>query len=328
MPFKFYMSRIILLLSLVLIAVSCKKDSELQKNIAKINTDIKVERFDRLFAEVASEELPNLKQTYPFMFSEKYSDSFWLAKKADTLQIKLFDEVHKAFTDFNNIESEVESLFNHLKYYFPEFNPPRIITVTNDVDYRNRVIVTDTIAVIALDNYLGSEHEFYVYGNIPKYVYQNLKKEQIAVDLAGEYAKKYTYQSQKRTLLDEMIYFGKLLYFKDMVIPFKTEAERIGYSPEQLNWAIANESYIWRYFVERELLFSTDSKLPSRFINPAPFTKFYLEEIDADSPGSLGQYMGWQIVRAYMQQNDVSLKDMLIKSTEDIFNNTKFKPRK
>ena len=328
MPFKFYMSRIILLLSLVLIAVSCKKDSELQKNIAKINTDIKVERFDRLFAEVTSEELPKLKQTYPFMFSEKYSDSFWLAKKADTLQIKLFDEVHKAFTDFNNIESEVESLFNHLKYYFPEFNPPRIITVTNDVDYRNRVIVTDTIAVIALDNYLGSEHEFYVYGNIPKYVYQNLKKEQIAVDLAGEYAKKYTYQSQKRTLLDEMIYFGKLLYFKDMVIPFKTEAERIGYSPEQLNWAIANESYIWRYFVERELLFSTDSKLPSRFINPAPFTKFYLEEIDADSPGSLGQYMGWQIVRAYMQQNDVSLKDMLIKSTEDIFNNTKFKPRK
>lgn len=328
MPFKFYMSRIILLLSLVLIAVSCKKDSELQKNIAKINTDIKVERFDRLFAEVASEELPKLKQTYPFMFSEKYSDSFWLAKKADTLQIQLFNEVGKTFKTFDEVETEIESLFNHLKYYFPEFNPPRIITVTNDVDYRNRVIVTDTIAVIALDNYLGSDHEFYVYGNIDKYVRKNLKKEQLVVDLANEYAKKYIYQSQKRTLLDEMIYFGKLLYFKDMVIPFKTEAERIGYSPEQLNWAIANESYIWRYFVERELLFSTDSKLPSRFINPAPFTKFYLEEIDADSPGRLGQYMGWQIVRAYMEQNDVSLKDMLIKSTEDIFNNTKFKPRK
>ena len=72
MPFKFYMSRIILLLSLVLIAVSCKKDSELQKNIAKINTDIKVERFDRLFAEVTSEELPKLKETYACMFSQKY----------------------------------------------------------------------------------------------------------------------------------------------------------------------------------------------------------------------------------------------------------------
>ena len=326
MLFKFYTKRIIALSSFILIVASCKKESELERNIAKINTDISIERFDRLFAEVTLEGLPKLKKVYPFMFSEKYSDTFWLAKKADTLQIQLFDEVDKTFSAFNNTETEIESLFNHLKYYFPEFNPPRVITVTNNVDYRNRIIITDTIALIALDNYLGSDHEFY--SAIPKYIRADLKKEQLVVDLASEYAKKYIYQSQKRTLLDEMIYFGKRLYFKDLIIPFKTDAERIGYTQEQLNWAIANESYIWRYFVERELLFSTDSKLPSRFINPAPFTKFYLEEIDADSPGRLGQYIGWQIVRAYMKQNDVSLKEMLIKPTEDIFNNTKFKPRK
>jgi len=320
------MKKIIFLVCIISIAISCKKDSELQKKIAKINTDITVERFDELFAETTLEGLPKLKQTYPFMFSDKYPDSFWMDKKTDTLQIQLFEEVNKTFQNFDSTEAEIESLFNHLKYYFPEFNSPRIITVTNDVDYRNKVIVTDTITVIALDTYLGSGHEFY--GAIPKYLRVNLKKEQLVVDIATEYAKKYIYQSQKRTLLDEMIYFGKQLYFTDVVIPFKTEADRIGYSQEQLNWAIANESYIWRFFVERELLFSTDSKLPGRFINPAPFTKFYLEEIDADSPGRLGQFIGWQIVRTYMKQNDVSLKDMLIKSTEDIFNNTKFKPRK
>lgn len=320
------MKHAILLCAVFLIIISCKKDSELEKNIAKINTDISVERFDRLFAEVAPEDLTNLKQAYPFMFSEKYSDAFWLAKKADTIQIQLFDEVDKTFKNDDEIEAEMESLFNHLKYYFPEFNPPRVITVTNSVDYRDSIIVTDTIALIALDNYLGSDHHFY--GSIPKYISAHLKKDQLVVDMADEYAKKYIHQTQKRTLLDEMIYFGKQLYFKDKVIPFKTEAERMGYTPEQLDWAIANESYIWRYFVERELLFSTDSKLPSRFINPAPFTKFYLEDIDADSPGQLGQYIGWQIVRAYMEQNDVSLKEMLIKSTEDIFNNSKFKPRK
>ncbi|MCL6295681.1 gliding motility lipoprotein GldB [Jejuia spongiicola] len=322
------MKNVILLFGIILIVISCKKNSELQESIAKINTDISVERFDRLFAEASLPDLKNLKKVYPFMFPKKYSDSFWLAKKTDTLQVQLFNEVNKVFPVFNDVEAEIESLFNHLKYYFPEFNPPRIITVTNDVDYRNKVVVTDTIALIALDNYLGDDHKFYVYGNIPKYVRANLKKEQLVVDIASKYAKKYTYQSQKRTLLDEMIYSGKQLYFKDVIVPFKPESERIGYTQEQFDWAIANESYIWRYFVERELLFSTDSKLPSRFINPAPFTKFYLEEIDADSPGRLGQYIGWQIVRAYMQQNNVSLKDMLIKSTEEIFNNTKFKPRK
>ncbi|MDO5974464.1 gliding motility lipoprotein GldB [Flavivirga jejuensis] len=320
------MKYLLLCLITFVVIISCKEGDELEKKIANINIDINIERFDLLFANTTPEKLPELKKAYPFMFSEKYKDSFWIAKIADTLQVALFDAVDNEFQDFNKTELEVESLFNHLKYYFPEINPPRIITTTSNVDYRNRVIITDTIAIVALDTYLGSEHEFY--GNIPKYISENLKKEQVTVDLAEAYAKRYIYQSHKKTLLDEMIYFGKQLYFKDVVIPFKTEAERIGYSQEQLDWAIANESYIWRYFVERELLFSTDSKLLGRFINPAPFSKFYLEEIDADSPGRLGQYIGWQIVRAYMAQNKLALKDMLITSAEDIFNNSKFKPRK
>ncbi len=326
MSFKFSMKPILLFLLVVMIAVSCKKDKALEHEIAKLKSDVQIERFDRLFAQVTANKLPDIKRAYPFMFSEKYPDSFWLAKTKDTLQIQLFNEVDKVFANIEDTEIEIESLFNHIKYYFPEFSPPRIITTTNDVDHRNRIIVTDTITVIALDSYLGSTHEFY--GGIANFLKANLNKAQIVVDLANEYAKKYTYHPERKTLLDEMIYFGKLLYFKDVMVPFKTEAERIGYTEAQLNWAITNESYIWRFLVSRELLFSTDSKLPRRFINPAPFSKFYLEGVDADSPGRLGQYIGWQIVRAYMEQNDASLKDMLIKNTEDIFNNSKFKPRK
>ena len=320
------MKSIILFFVLLFVAISCKKENQVENEIAKIDTNIKIERFDKLFSKVTSNNLTQLKETYPFMFSQKFKDSFWLAKKDDTLQMQLFNEVDKTFENFDKTEAEIESLFNHLKYYFPEFNTPRIITTTNDVDYRNKVIVTDTIVVIALDTYLGSEHEFY--SGIQKYIRSNFKREQLVVDLAQQYAEKYIYHPTRKTLLDEMIYNGKQLYFKDIVIPFKTDAERIGYTQAELDWAIANESYIWRYFVERELLFSTDSKLPGRFINEAPFSKFYLEDIDTDSPGRLGQYIGWQIIRAYMAQNNVSFKDMLIKNTEDIFNNTKFKPRK
>ncbi|MFG6686558.1 gliding motility lipoprotein GldB [Mariniflexile sp. HNIBRBA6329] len=320
------MKHILFFLMIIMVTFSCKNESQLENDIAKINLDAKIERFDLLFSKIDAESLPNLKQAYPFMFSEKYQDSFWIEKSQDTLQQELFKEVEKTFSNFKVTELEIESLFNHLKYYFPEFRTPRVITTTSDVDYRNRIIVTDTIAVIALDAYLGSTHEFYQ--NIPVYLREDLKKEQIVVDLATEYAKKYIYQQPSKTFLDEMIFFGKQLYFKDAVIPFKTEVQRIGYTKEQLDWAVSNESYIWRYFVERELLFSTDSKLAGRFITPAPFSKFYLEDIDTDSPGRLGQYIGWQIVKAYMDQNEVPLKDMLIKSPEEIFNNSKFKPRK
>ncbi len=326
MPFKFYLNRLLYLFVVIIVMISCKKESQLEKDIAKIGTNVQIERFDRLFAESSTSDLKKLQMAYPFMFSKKYSDTFWIEKLNDTLQKQLFFEVEKAFKNFDDSKQEIESLFNHLKYYFPTFRVPRVITTTSDVDYRHKVIVTDSIVVISLDTYLGSDHEFYQ--GIQQYITADMNKDQIVVDLADAYAQRYIYRPQNKTLLDEMIYYGKQLYFKDVMIPFKTEAERIAYTQEQLDWAIANESLIWRYLVERELLYSTDSKLPGRFIIPAPFSKFYLEEIDTESPDKLGQYIGWQIVRAYMDQNDVSLIDMFDASTEEIFTNTKFKPRK
>jgi len=305
---------------------SCKNEDNIEAVIAQQNIDIAVERFDLLFAKTTNKNLDSLKKAFPFMFPKDVSDSIWIEKIKDTLQQELFSEVEATFARFDGSEKDIEHLFNHVQYYYPEFTPPRVITTTSNVDYRNRVIVTDSLALIALDAYLGESHRFY--GSIPRYIARTLKKEQIVVDLAQAYAEKYAAQSSRKTLLDEMIYFGKILYFKDKVIPFISENERISYTEEQINWAKRNESSIWSYFVERELLFSTQAKLPSRFINPAPFSKFYLEAIDGESPGKIGQYIGWQIVKAYMQHNDTSLKALLIMDAEDIFNKSKFKPKK
>ncbi len=310
---------------LLLFVMSCDEESRTQKEIAAIEVSLNIDRFDQVFASAKPEDLPQLKAVYPFMFSDRYADSLWVNRMTDSLQQQLSSAVTTVFGDFTEEEGELEQLFQHLHYYFPETKDPRIITVTSEVDYRNKVIVTDTIVLIALDTYLGEDHEFY--GGIQKYLRQNFKKDQILPDMAQEYAKKYAYQAKTKTLLEEMIYHGKLLYVTDRVIPFKPEELRIGYSKEQLAWAQENESEIWRYFVDRELLFSTDSKLPARFINPAPFSKFYLE-LDGESPGRLGQYIGWQIVRAYMDKTDSTLKRMLITDGETIFKDSNFKPRK
>jgi len=308
-----------------LILLSCNQESQKEKHIANIDVDLGIERFDQLFANAKPKDLPSLKTTYPFMFSDRYPDSLWITRMQDSLQQQLSEEVNKTFSDFSYVEDDLQRFYQHLKYEFPETKEPRIITVTSEVDYRNKVIVTDTIVLIALDTYLGENHEFY--GGIQNYLKQNFTQDQIVVDLAEEYAEKQAYQTKKKSLLEEMIYHGKLLYFKDQMIPFKSDAEKIGYTQAQMEWAQENESEIWRYFVDRELLYSTDSKLPGRFINPAPFSKFYLE-LDAESPGRLGRYIGWQIVKAYMNQTDNSFKGMLITEAETIFKESRFKPRK
>ena len=319
------MKKSIFVLAILIVTIACSKGSKVEGEIAKIDVNFKVERFDRQFAVAKPEDLPRLKSTFPFLFSKRVDDSVWINRMKDTLQQSLLSEVNRKFGDFGKITKDITSLFQHLKYYDKTFSEPRVITLTNFVDYHDKTIVTDTIDLIALDNYLGKDHKFYV--EIPRYLAQNMKPSQIVCDLAADYAEKYISQSRRKTLLDDMIYFGKQLYFKDKMIPFVTDAEKIGYTQEQLDWAISNEGYIWQYFIEKELLYSTDSSLPNRFITPAPFSKFYLE-LDSESPGRLGQYMGWQIVRSYMEHNDVKFMDMLQKDADEIFKNSKFKPRK
>jgi len=259
------------------------------------------------------------------LFSKRVSDSVWIYRIKDTLQNELLTEVNKTFPELKNTKEELKGLFQHLKYYDKTFTAPRVITLTNDVDYRNKTIVTDSLILIALDNFLGPEHVFYQ--NIPKYLAENMTKHQIVSDVAEGYATKYVFQTNRKTLLDEMIYFGKLYYFKDLMIPFKTDAEKIGYSDLEVKWAEANESQIWSYFIEKELLYSTDNKLPNRFITDAPFSKFYLE-LDNDSPGRLGQYIGWQIVKAYANTTGEDVMTILQKEPEEIFRKSKFKPKK
>jgi gliding motility-associated lipoprotein GldB len=320
MPLRFFLIAII-----AVIFTSCENDSKLEKEIQSVEVDFIVERFDKAYLEAQSKDLPQLKQAYPFLFSKRVPDSVWIERIEDTLQDLLLNEVSTSFNDFTEEKTNLNRLFQHLKYYDKTFKVPRVVTLTNDVDYRNKTIVTDTLLLIALDNFLGEDHEFYQ--NIPRYIAANMKPSQIVPEIAQNYAEKYSFQTDRKTLLDEMIYFGKLLYFKDIMIPNFSDAEKIGYTEEQIQWAEANESPIWSHFVENEMLYSTDRKLPNRFIADAPFSKFYLQ-LDNESPGRLGQYIGWQIVRAYADRTGKKPLEILQEDAEEIFNKAKFKPKK
>ena len=319
------MNKLYLVLMFTIVMLSCKNESKVEKEIEQIDIKFEIERFDKEFASASSNELPKLKLKYPFLFSKQIPDSIWVNRMSDTLQIELHTEVDKTFTYIDDVYDDINVLFQHLKYYDNVFKTPRVITVTSDVDYRNKTIVTDSIVLISLDTYLGTNH--YFYEGIQAYLKKNFDKKQISCDLASNYAFNYIYQSQRKTFLDEMIFYGKQLYFKQVMLPNKTDAQKIGYSDKEYQWAVENESNIWRYFVDKELLYSTDSKLPSRFISPAPFSKFYLE-LDNESPGELGKVIGWQIVKSYMENNKEDIKTMMQKDAIEIFNNSKYKPKK
>ncbi|MDT0605514.1 gliding motility lipoprotein GldB [Croceitalea rosinachiae] len=319
-------SKFFLISFLMLSVISCKEEDKTAAEIAQIPVALELSRFDLEFANAASEDISNLKIKYPYLFSQQYSDSVWIEKLTDTLQLELQEEVRESFGDFSAEEEAIESLFKHIKYYFPAFEVPQVVTIISDVQYDNRVVLTDSLLLIGLDNYLGSDHRFYA--GLPNYVAQNLDQRYLTSDVASAFSKTINRYPRNRTFLSRMLYYGKELYLKDKLLPNTQDFQRINYTSEEMDWANINEEQIWRYFVERELLYSTDSKLDRRFLDPAPFSKFQLE-LDSESPGRLGRYLGWQIIRAFMEKNPkVTLLELLDMPADDIFKQSNYKPKK
>lgn len=309
---------------LCLFFLSCDQKSKVEKAVEEIPVDIKVERFDKIFFETKPEDLVKVKKQFPFFFPAGNDDSVWLTKMQEPIWREVYDEVQKKYANFESVRQEFNDLFKHVKYYFPKTKTPKVITVIGEMDYDAKAIYADSLVVIALELYLGKEHKFYQF---PNYIKENFEEKQIMPDVVSSFVYRNIPGYDDKNFISQMIFEGKRLYAKDLLLPEYTDAEKIGYTAEQIKWCDENEEYMWRYFIEKEMLYSIDPKLTTRFIAPAPFSKFYLE-IDNDSPGRVGAWIGWQMVRSYMKNNAVTLQELLKTNPKEIFEKSKYKPKK
>lgn len=315
------MKKYIFYIIFLILLNSCKGNDNKISN----SYPLTIERFDKFFYESTPNDLFDLKKNYPFLFPEQYDNKVWISRLNDSVQKQIYSEVYRVFSNLDNERSEIQSFYNNFTSYFPKYELPRLITLISDVKYENRVILADSLLLIGLDNYLGSEHPFY--SSMPKYISDNLIRRMIISDIAEEYAYYVIPRVNFYTFLDKIIFYGKVLYFKDIMLPKLEDRHKIGYSNLSMDWARQNEHYVWTYFVEKQLLFSSENKLITRFINNAPFSKFYLS-IDNESPGMIGRFIGWEIVKSYMKNNNTTFIEMILMNPMDIYNKSKYKPQK
>ena len=310
----------------ILLTTSCNDSSRVEKEIAAVPVQTELKLFHKEFAEASPEDLPVLKEKYEMLFPAQFSDSIWYAKLdgRDTIQNVLENAVAQRDFNYEQIHDDVDEVLRHITYYFPEFETPDIVTVISQVDYRRKITPTQDQLLIAIDTYLGVDNDLYL--GISDYRKQALQLENLPADVALAYAQLFVEPSMDRDLLGSMVYYGKLHYLQELFAPKSSGASRFSHAVDKHNFMVANESEMWRVFIDESLLYSTDSKLQSRFILPAPFSKFYLE-VDQQTPGGVGKYIGYRIVQAFMENNEVPLKDMLRLPAQHIFNNSKYKPK-
>lgn len=236
-----------------------------------------------------------------------------------------YGECMKAYPDLGEIEEQITDVFRHYKYYFPERKTPEVFTYMSGFNYS---ISTSGGAVgIGLEMYLGPGNKFYRMLEYPQYRTRTMDRNYIVPDFVKGWASSMFEEPRgKDDLLTKMVHMGRIYYFMDAMLPQLHDTLKIGYSEKQLNWCRINEYNMWAYFIQNKLLYTTDHMEINKFAGEGPFTAAFNKE----APSRVAHWLGWQIVKAYMEKNPKTsiLQLMQEKDAQKILTGSKYKPEK
>lgn len=327
-----------LLILLTFFIGSCSSDP-LDVDVSDVDLDIEYHRFEEEMFTVGSEsEMAELNaeliekggELYEFYVYEMlrsgsvFDDSigtYLYYFVSDSTMKMAYDDIHAAFGDFSSEQEQITDMFKHLKYHLPNAPmPSQIITYNSAFNYG--VISTNDRIGIGLDMYLGQFNRIIKEIGFPIYMKEKMEEEYLPIDVAHSWLVTNVMQENEgETFLSKMIYYGKLRYLIDAMCPELPDHLKIRYSEEEYDWSLASEDDVWLYIMDMNWVYSTDMKLQLRFFEEAP-TTVGIE----GSPGRLGQFMGWQMVRQYMEKNEeVTVEQMLNETNESKFLKT-YKP--
>lgn len=305
---------------LVVLLTSCTQqgDKRTHIDVSKIVLpEVKIHRYDVDLFKVSPADLANgltsIKNEYNLFLGTNLSDPVKLEEMRSYLtnerNLDFYRACESKYRDLSGLEKEMTTAFRHFRYYYPDGQIPVVFSYISGGDYDNPVQVTDSAMIIALDTYLGRDFKPYQADGVPLYRILRMTPDNILTDCMKALADR-VYQSnlQNSNLLGQMIEAGKKLYFTDAMIPDTPGNLKIGYTPAQFEWISKNESHIWAAIIENRMLYSTDNHLIRVFMSDGPYT----QEFSKDSPPRLGEWIGWQIVKAYMNENpDITLNQLL-----------------
>lgn len=307
---------------------ACRKPADpwRQKGSSYLSKEWSLIDFSKDF--YSASDIATLKQKYPFFFPLSIPDSIWRAKKHDGFERALFAETQRVFADRGQLKADLNALFKRVKYFFPEITPPNVYTYVSKIDYLYPALYEKEGLFIGLDNFLGKDCSFYK--SVPQYILPGMQPRGYLTETVRAIASKNVpYSPDAGDFLDEMLYQGKVMLMVDAILPDFSDEEKMGYTSEQLRWSVENQGYIWTYFIENQLIFSKEKKLYERFIAPGPFSKFYTE-MDRSSPGRLGVWVGWQIMRSYWRAHPEKTLREILKNPDnkEIFAASHYKPQR
>lgn len=321
---------------------SCKKNPY-KVRTSSIKVDIEIKRLEKDLFSLNPEDIPGninfLKDKYNGflqLFSyvintgdinEPSFSDFLVRFCTDKQNNDVYGMTMALYPDMGKLEEGLEEAFRHYLNYFPAEKVPYVYSCITG--FNNSIIVGDSVLGIGLDRYLGAGCKYYPELEIYSYMAKKMTPDYIIPDcIYGWGSSEWDYSIMNYAaadVLSEMIHEGKLKYFEKCMLPETPDELIFGFTSMQMKFCNDNESQMWQYLVENDLLFKTDKFLIRKLIGEAPFTSFFTNE----SPGKAATWIGFRIVEAFMMKNPGISLENLMKSVDiqDILGKSKYDPK-
>lgn len=220
------------------------------------------------------------------------------------------DQIDKVFPDMAEYDEDFKRAFRYYRYHFPQGVVPEVVYYNSG--FNVGVFPDEEFLGVGLEWFLGTENPVIQRlspEEFPMYFKNKLRPEYLVNNaVKGWLMVKHQELVTKEELMTLMIFHGKMMYLMDALFPDVTDEVKINYSTEELAWCSKNEFNIWTYLVEEEMLYATKPKELAGFFSDGPFTPAFQH----GSPARTGVWLGWQIIRQYMDKNpEVTLEQML-----------------
>jgi hypothetical protein len=310
-------------------------------DISTVNVPaVKFMRFDKDFfaitpqnINVKSKELEKKYGAFYYMFVNGIKRR---GMPEDTNSILAFTsnkDMHEAYTetekaisdaDITKLESDLTNSIKRFKYYFPNKKlPKQFATCMSGFDFN--FAYPDSVMAVSLDMYLGRTNPFYKMLQWPNYQVRVLTKEYMLADMIrGWLISDFDNTEPENDLIHTMIFYGKIFYACDALLPEVHDSIKISYTTPQLKYCKDYEKNLWGFFAENNRLYENNIKTVIEFTNDGPYTS----AISKECPPRIAMWVGWQIVKSYMKNNEkVSLEQLMNeKDALKILNKSKYRP--
>ncbi len=328
----------------LLLLTACNKRNKV--DVSNIDVNVTIRRFDNSFDSLRvvpmAPKALQLQQQYGAFYPDfmqrilqagSVKDTAYLATLRKVFASKSYadlkHEVDSIYPNLNKENTELTDAFRRVKYYFPKKNLPKVFSYVSG--FQAQTAIGNGYAGIGLDLFLGARSKFYpaIIESFPHYISRFFTPENIAPRVVEGILREdmFPEPAENKTMLQKMIYEGKIMYAMDLMLPDVGDTTKIRYTTAQMDWANKFKLQIWGYFLEENLLYSSDVLKNQQYFTDAPFTTGLGEK--NESAPRLGTWTGWQIVRQYMERHpDVSLSRLMAnQDAQQILNESKYRPK-